>query len=44
FRYDLEDGTEYWLAYKNFYVITRYNRSSMYARVVSDFSEILKQP
>jgi len=44
FRYELEDGTEYWLAYKNFYVITRYNRSSMYARVVSDFSEILKQP
>ncbi len=44
FRYDLEDGKEYWLVYKNFYVITRYNRSSMYARVVSDFSEILKQP
>ena len=44
FRYDLKDGKEYWLVYKNFYVITRYNRSSMYARVVSDFSEILKQP
>lgn len=44
FRYELKDGKEYWLAYKNFYVITRYNRSSMYARVVSDFSEILKQP
>jgi len=44
FRFDLEDGTEYWLAYKNFYVITRYNRSSMYARVVHDFSQILKQP
>lgn len=44
FRYDLKEGQEYWLVYKNFYVITRYNRSSMYARVVSDFSEILKQP
>jgi len=44
FRYDLEDGQEYWLGFKNFYVITRYNRSSMYARVVADFSEILKQP
>ncbi|MGR6870874.1 lytic murein transglycosylase B [Pseudomonas sp. HK3] len=44
FRYDLEEGQDYWLVYKNFYVITRYNRSSMYARAVSDFSEILKQP
>ena len=44
FRYDLEDGKDYWLVYKNFYVITRYNRSSMYARAVADFSEILKQP
>jgi len=44
FRYDLENGQDYWLAYKNFYVITRYNRSSMYARTVYEFSEILKQP
>lgn len=44
FRFDFEDGEEFWLAYKNFYVITRYNRSSMYARVVHDFSQILKQP
>ncbi|GAA6135037.1 lytic murein transglycosylase B [Oceaniserpentilla sp. 4NH20-0058] len=44
FRYELENGNDYWLVYKNFYVITRYNRSSMYARVVAEFSEILKQP
>lgn len=42
FRFDLEDGQEYWLAYKNFYVITRYNRSSMYARAVYEFSQKLK--
>lgn len=44
FRYELEDGKDYWLVYKNFHVITRYNRSSMYARTVAEFSEILKQP
>ena len=42
FRYQAEDKTEYWLAFKNFYVITRYNRSRLYARTVYEFSEILK--
>lgn len=35
-------ATEYWLGYRNFYVITRYNRSSFYAMTVYAFAETLK--
>ncbi len=41
FRYQLEDGQEYWLAYKNYYVITRYNHSRLYARAVYELSQAL---
>lgn len=33
-RFDLEQGYEYWMGLPNFYVITRYNHSSMYAMSV----------
>ncbi|WP_261379357.1 lytic murein transglycosylase B [Denitratisoma sp. DHT3] len=35
--------TEYRLGYQNFYVITRYNRSSFYASAVADLAAALRQ-
>jgi membrane-bound lytic murein transglycosylase B len=36
-------ATEYWLGYDNFYVITRYNRSSFYAMSVFQLAEEIRK-
>jgi membrane-bound lytic murein transglycosylase B len=41
-RFELEDGHEFWLGLYNFYVITRYNHSAMYAMSVYQLSRELK--
>jgi len=43
FRLEGAEGDEFWLGLPNFYVITRYNRSVMYAMAVHQLSEELAQ-
>ncbi len=42
-RLQLEQGQEYWLGGGNFYVITRYNHSKLYAMAVFQLSEALRR-
>ncbi len=43
FQLQGELGAEFWLAMHNFYVITRYNRSTMYALAVYQLAESVEQ-
>jgi len=41
-RLEEEDGNHYFITFKNFYVITRYNRSPLYAMAVYELSEAIR--
>ena len=43
FEFEQAENKEYWVGLPNFYVITRYNHSPLYAMAIFQFSQQLKQ-
>lgn len=43
FRMEAEEGPEYWLGVRNFYVITRYNHSRLYALAVIQLGDAIAE-
>lgn len=41
FRFEGEQGDEYWIGLPNFHAITRYNRSEMYAMAVTQLAKVM---
>ncbi len=41
---DGSEGVEHWIGFKNFYVITRYNRSPLYAMSVYQLAQAIAEP
>ena len=42
FNFEGADGPEAWIGYRNFYVITRYNHSPMYAMAVHQLAQAIR--
>ena len=40
--FETKSGPEYWVGWNNFYVITRYNHSILYAMSVYQLSEFIR--